>query len=57
MSKDQLSAFVTLMMCCDTAPMSKGEKEILMDFADDESRQQGFNDWLDAYHRLVAPTH
>lgn len=55
MSKEELWAFLVLMMCSDPWPAGEAEKELLTDLADRESRRYNFDNWLDAYHRLVAP--
>lgn len=38
-----------LLMCSDPEPCPT---ESLRNFADDEARDRGFRDWVDAYHRF-----
>jgi hypothetical protein len=53
MTKQELQAFLTLLMCSDpwSIPGKEYEK-IIEKFADDESKRHGFSDWITAYHEL-----
>lgn len=54
MSREELRAFLDILMCSDPWPI-KGDnsREILDAFATAEARRHGFADWLDAYHHLL----
>lgn len=52
MSDDQFKAFMALMMVSDPWPLSQTEHDDLLEIADEESRRRGFDNWIDAYHRM-----
>ncbi len=57
MSRYEFRAFLDLLMCSDPWPVKDGcgaNQQILINFANQESIKQGYIDWLDAYHRLIA---
>lgn len=51
MTDEQFKIFLELLMCSDPWPMDHGH-DVMADFADDESRKRGFEDWIDAYHKF-----
>ena len=53
MNKQELKYFLELLMCSDPWPLSDNESNnILQKYADEESKRQGFSDWIEAYHTL-----
>tara|TARA_Y100000310_G_scaffold61027_1_gene56305 strand:+ start:2755 stop:2931 length:177 start_codon:yes stop_codon:yes gene_type:complete len=52
MTKQELGAFIELLMCADPWPCGGNAERVLKEFADAESKRQGFNNWIDAYHRI-----
>ena len=54
MNKEQLKAFLVLLMCSDPWPVEneEGHQEILDSFADEESQRHGYSDWIEAYHGI-----
>lgn len=59
MNAIEFRAFLDLLMCSDSWPVHNehgGESgyETMREFADITSRDYGFADWIDAYHRHVA---
>jgi hypothetical protein len=53
MTKEQLRAFLILLMCSDPWPVNdEGNFDILANFANGESQRHGYNDWIEAYHAL-----
>lgn len=60
MSIIQLRDFLDLMMCSDPWPISgkggEAAQKRLEEFADAASRDLGYDDWIDAYHKLLKAT-
>jgi hypothetical protein len=53
MTREQLRAFVYLLMCADPWPVDDENNQLIVDaFADEEAMRHGFNDWVEAYHAL-----
>ena len=53
MSNEEFRAFLDLMMCSDSWPVSTSEsQELLEEFADRHSRELGFDGWIVAYHEF-----
>jgi hypothetical protein len=53
MSENQLKEFLGLMMCSD--PWPEGVCQSTMEeYADQESQEHGYTDWITAYHALWA---
>jgi len=48
----QLKCLTSLIMAADPSPISDDEGQAIRDFADEESRQHGYEDWIDAYHKI-----
>lgn len=55
MTKEQLAAFLSLMMCSDPSPLTLEQDAELLAFADQESGRHGYGDWIEAYHALNQP--
>jgi hypothetical protein len=51
-SQAELRVFLHLLMVSDPWPLEEEGRLILTDFADNEARNHGFTDWIDAYHKL-----
>ncbi len=54
MSDIQFADFLALMMCSDPWPDSV-PKDHLEDLADNESRERGYDNWIEAYHGFDRP--
>lgn len=56
MNDENFRAFLDLMMCSDPWPVadlgSGDGHDKMIAFANEESRDRGFEDWIDAYHRF-----
>ena len=45
-----LQALCTLLMCDDPSNLTPDARERIEKWADKESREMGFDNWIDAYH-------
>ena len=45
-----LQALCTLLMCDDPTNLTPDAREAIEKYADKESREMGFDNWIDAYH-------
>ena len=45
-----LQALCTLLMCDDPSNLTPDARESIEKYADKESREMGFDNWIDAYH-------
>jgi len=53
MNKEELKAFLTLLMCSNPWPVPRNEgNDLLQKFADAESQKYGYSYWIEAYHKL-----
>jgi hypothetical protein len=52
MTKEELNALCNLLMVCDPWPTCERDLDLLHQYADRVSRDHGFTDWIDAYHRM-----
>ena len=48
-----LQALCTLLMCDDPSILTPDEREAIEKYADKESREMGFDNWIDAYHWIM----
>jgi len=55
MPDNQFKAFLSLLVCSDPWPTPQPEEDILKALADDMSVGRGYEDWIDAYHKMVKP--
>ena len=53
-TSEQLAAFTELLMVSDPWPLSERSHSVLTELADDASRENGFCDWIEAYHKLES---
>lgn len=54
MSLDELQAFIEWLMISDPWPLGWGH-DLMTDYADGMAQCHGFDNWIDAYHKLDAP--
>ena len=54
MNDDEFRTYLDLLMVSDPWPLEYGH-ETMTDLADDQSRLRGYSDWIEAYHKFVAP--
>jgi len=54
MSDDCFGVLLALNMVSDPWPLNSG-KELFDSLLDDESRNRGFSDWIEAYHKWPTP--
>jgi hypothetical protein len=47
-----LKTLCTLLMCDDPTNLMPDSREAIEKYADEKSREMGFEDWFDAYHRI-----
>ena len=52
MNHSILKSLLTLYMCNDPSMLSPEDEHIVHQWLNEQSIQQGFEDWLDAYHKL-----
>ena len=52
MNSQEFREFLNLLMVSDPFPLAAGH-DVLTGFANRESRERGFTDWIDAYHRFA----
>lgn len=52
MNDKEFRAFLDLMMCSDPWPIQDGDvsEAILIEFADKEANNRGYENWIDAYY-------
>lgn len=51
MNDDQFRVFLDLLMVSDPWPLEYGH-EALNELADEQSRERGYCDWIEAYHKF-----
>ena len=51
MTENELKAFAELLMVSDPWPINHGQ-DLISDFVDEAARAHGYDDWIDAYHRI-----
>ena len=54
MTAIELEALCELLMVSDPFPLPKHVERVLDDFANAESVRHGYDNWIDAYHRIGA---
>ena len=54
MNDNEFRTFLDLLMVSDPWPLEYGH-ETLTDFADSQSRERGYSDWIEAYHNFEHP--
>jgi len=52
MTDYELRALLDLMMCSDPWPDTTANREVVENLLDNEARERGHDNWVDAYHRL-----
>jgi len=54
MNNTEFRAFLDLLMCSDPWPVKpdNNTQYTLIKFADKESQNRGFTDWIEAYHKM-----
>lgn len=52
MDDRHFKAFLSLMMCSDPWPCSEEEHEMLIQLAENEAKQRGYDSWYVAYHEF-----
>ena len=52
MSREELKAFLELLMCSDPNPVGEENDAVLKTMADRLSAEHGFENWIVAYHEL-----
>ena len=50
MNSFELKNFLELIMCSDPWPCDWENEAAVKDFANEESRRHGYEDWVEAYH-------
>ena len=53
MDDRELRIFLDLLMVSDPWPLEYGH-EAMTDIADAESRERGYTDWIEAYHKMLS---
>lgn len=52
MISEELRVLCNLLMVSDPWPLSKADEMILKNFADEEAKRHGYQDWIEAYHEI-----
>jgi len=51
----EFRAFLSLLMCCDPWPCDdNGNQDTVIFYANRESVERGYTDWIDAYHNHLG---
>jgi hypothetical protein len=56
MTDAQLRVFMALLMCSDPWPLEHSTRDVMVGLANEEAERRGFDDWIEAYHQLPAPS-